>query len=136
MALVHATPDYKTAQDLLVTALEGGSNYWYYLPDISMVPKTYSAPHDLTYTEPGSQLDPVSIRIAKAVWAGASVPVQDVEDHTPLGVIAKDGLLAALDRMIAGNGKRAAGRIIAEDYDAGDADLWLQFAVMGKAVYG
>jgi hypothetical protein len=126
MSLIHATPDYDTVEDLLVTALEGGSNYWYWLPDVSMVPKVVDRPNG----------DCLSIRIAKAVWDGAEVPIVDKEDRFALGSITKDGVLAALDRMIATNYKTCAGRIIAEDYDADDADAWFQFAVMGKAVYG
>jgi len=126
MTLVHATPDYQTAEDLIVTALEGGSNYWYWLPDVTMVPKVVDRPNG----------DCLSIRIAKAVWDGATVPVQDKDDRSPLGSITKDGILAALDRMYASKYTHCASRIVAEDYDAEDADAWFQCAVMGKVVYG
>jgi hypothetical protein len=120
---------YQTTEDLIVTALEGGSNYWYFLPDLSMVPKT-------TGSFGKNEIDPMSIRIAKAIEAGVKVPVQDIEDSQLLGYITKEGVRNALGKMAASNYKAVAGRIISEDYDAGDADAWFQYAVMGEVVYG
>lgn len=129
---------YQMCEDLLVTALEGGSNYWYYLPDLTMVPR----PRDSE-----GHRQPLSTDIAKAVWEGARVPVTDASEqgrptfeNKPIGYITRKSIDSAVERMAVGdengNGKRQAGHIIGDDYDAEDADVWFQFVVLGKLVYG
>lgn len=121
--------DYDTFEGLIVTALEGGSNYWYYLPDLSMVPKNKEAIG-------------VAERVARSVWFNkdASIPVQDAEHRQLLGHINESAVDAALPRMESLGEKpgirMAASRIRSGSWDEGDADAWFQFVVMGKLVYG
>lgn len=124
------SPRSPIEEDLLTTALEGGSDYWYYLPDLSMVPKGRA---------------PLSVRIFRAVmYDDRSVPVTDVNERGTkseserLGFITSKRIRAALREMSSPQSKyrQVAARIASEDYDASDADVWFQFVVMGKVVYG
>ena len=102
--------------DLMITALEGGSNYWYYLPDTDMV-KKYS---NFALSE----------NIAKSVLDGAIIPVYDIEDdHEFLGNITIENI------------KRGIKKFILDGYninvfDAGDADVFFQYVVMNDLIFG
>ena len=124
-------------EDLLVTALEGGSNYWYYLPDTRMV--------DESNIE-----DPLSIRIHKVVLDGKEVPVTDAEtmefeneegdeyDEPKgdlLGMISKANYERA-EELLLDQYPYRLGQILSEDWDAETADVWFQLVVMGEVVYG
>lgn len=102
--------------DLLVTALEGGSNYWYQL--------------GCSFNAHGSYDE----WRRKVVSGDHSETVFDAEDGTKLGEISRDGMIKAFNLM---SGKRitayVADRSVA---DADWADVWFQYAVMGKVVYG
>jgi len=118
------SPEHRQlAEDLLVTALEGGSNYWYSLPDLSMVVRK----HD----------EPTSIAVFRTAFeeANKAIPVKDVNDAVDLGVITKTGMMAAFDLMEK-TYPRDYANLIGENWDAETADVWFQLAVMGKLVYG
>lgn len=131
-------------EDLLVTALEGGSNYWYYLPDTRMC-EGYTSKNPI-YSKP----TPGSIMIHEAVLDGKEVPVMDYEtvelydkkgkelkdpkgDH--LGVISKANYERAEELLLDKYPKRL-GEILSENWDAETADIWFQLVVMGEVVYG
>lgn len=114
-------------QDLMVGALEGGSNYWCFFPDLSAVPRDAKGP--------------IALRITEAVWEdGASIPVADSEDGKIVGQLTKSGMTSALGKMAEDERHPgvvgAARRIRSGDDDASDADVWFQFATMNAVVYG
>lgn len=136
-----ATLDRQTMEDLLVTALEGGSNYWYFLPDSLALSHALAA----------NRGEPGSIKIFRAVMdVDAHIPVTDKEDQyladhadpprkvEPLGYISREGMESALDKMLdpEGGNRRQAALIISGDWDSDAADVWFQFALMDKQVYG
>lgn len=112
-------------EDLLIGALEGGSNYWYFLPDLSMVPRIRG--------------EPASVRIFRAVWdGGAEVPVTDgnePEGSKPLGMLTRAGMEKGLDLMMRKHPYHYAHLFDGND-DATTADVWLQLALMGEIVFG
>lgn len=114
---------FQTISDILITALEGGSNYWYYLPDLRAVKKLVKE-IDISKSE----------RIALAVFRGASIPVHDTD--------AEEGEEAMLGYLNLENIKRGInlyindGRALNPCIDADEADLFFQFVVMGKIVFG
>lgn len=119
-------------EDLTVTALEGGSNYWYFLPDLPMVLKH----KDIK--------EPLSIKIFRAAFdRGESVPVHDKEESGTRGVFNEQTLLgyfnlANIDRawqLMQDKYPRHFGDLF-NDWDSTTADVWFQLAVMGKLVYG
>lgn len=104
--------------DALVGALEGGSNYWYFLPDLSMVKKY----EDKCKSE----------NIILSALAGETIPVNDAEDETEfLGNISKENIERGLKLFI------EDGRDFdPEEMDADDSDVLFQFIVMGEIVFG
>lgn len=112
--------------DLFVTALEGGSNYWYYLPRIPAGVREIMAELDMELTE----------AIGEYVLRGGSIDINDAEDEeTKLGTVDMTSLLEAID-ILKNDYTRAYENIIDEEYDADDADIFFQLAVMGEVTFG
>ncbi len=113
----------RTREDLLVTALEGGSNYWYQLdfvkPEIEGI----------------KEGEPTSIRIFEAAMIGREFPVFDAETGEKLGEIS-------LERMSEGEmtmkekSPEFYHQARGDDWDAETADVWFQYVVMNEIVFG
>jgi hypothetical protein len=109
--------------NLLCSALEGGSNYWYLLIDLSMLDKS-------------TEGQPLVDRIMDAVSKGAKIPVHDLEnEEEPLGYITKEGLEKASILMFEKH-RRHFADVITENGDASTGDVFFQLAVMEDVVYG
>lgn len=112
--------------NLFVTALEGGSNYWYYLPRIPNGVRDIMAELDMELTE----------AIGEYVLRGGIIDINDAEDEeTKLGTVDMTSLLEAID-ILKNDYTSAYENIIDEEYDADDADIFFQLAVMGEVVFG
>ena len=110
-------------EDMLVGALEGGSNYWYMLGDLSEI-KEYA------------EGEPTAIRIMKAVIDGKKFSVLDAENPKDiLGVFGMESIIKGEWLMTTKHPKHWAD-IIEENDDADTADVWFQLCVMGKIVFG
>ena len=117
--------------DLLVTALEGGSNYWYFLPDLSKIP-------DVAQTPETEKFDKcLAARIWDAVQNGEKITVTDNDDdgNEPIGYIGLHELNRA-DELFLKEFPEAYGDAISENYDADTADIWFQLVVMGEVIFG
>lgn len=111
-------------QDLLVTALEGGSNYWYYLPDLSMTEK-YQSP-ELSTSEV----------IWKAVTKKRVIPVHDAEnEEEKLGELSMEQIKIG-EELMKKNAPEHWMNANDENWDAETADVWFQFVVMGELIFG
>ncbi|MFW5701156.1 MAG: hypothetical protein ACOCWM_05645, partial [Cyclobacteriaceae bacterium] len=68
--------------DLLITALEGGSNYWYFLPTTNIkAPADYQRNHNIYY------------EFIDKVIQGAKLPVHDAENEIELlGYLTINGI--------------------------------------------
>jgi hypothetical protein len=98
--------------DMLITAFEGGSNYWC-LPE-SYQPSTW-----------GAQIKSGRIR----------VKVYDREDEDDLlGTITEHSIRKGIILMME-DYPNAYSRWMTGDYDALDADIFLQLVTMGKVVF-
>jgi hypothetical protein len=136
--------------DLFVTSLEGGSNYWYYM-DLPDNIKTYG--------------QSTSEAVGEYILQGGEIYFYDVEeyenvvrnkekgeyniqgdlidqksykedlDDTYLGYVDMDKVLESIP-IIKKDYPEIWERILLEQADAGDADVFLQLCVMGKVVYG
>lgn len=106
-------------KDMIITALEGGSNYWYFLPDVEMARKEEYKGMSL------------SEKILNAVIDhGEVVPVHDAEDENEkLGEISRENIERGLKLYLPGN-------MLDGSADAGEADQLFQLIVMGEVVYG
>jgi len=115
--------------DVIVTALEGGSNYWYQLIDEDyrdkLPPKT-------------PQHQALSERIAYALYTDPKfeLPVYDVEEPDELlGKVTQQSMYKAF-QIAKTDYPEAYERIMEEQYDAADADILFQLATMGDLVFG
>jgi len=105
--------------DVLTTALEGGSNYWYLLPKLSQ------------YFEVNKDLF-IQDQIVDAIFDnGISIPVYDIESPSDkLGFLNKNNIERGLKIY------KEDGRVFSPDMDADEADVFFQFVVMGEIVFG
>ena len=121
--------EYETFENIICTALEGGSNYWYMLGDIKGCP----LPDEMPDKAP-------SERIAYGLWHNkdARVDIHDLEDEEELlGTLTYDSVrermqLASTDKQLLS----AINAMISGDFDAWTADTLFQVLVMGEVVFG
>lgn len=112
--------------DLFVTALEGGSNYWYYLPTIPSAVRDIMNEKNMATSE----------AIGEYVLRGGSIQVNDAEEEEEvLGTVDMDSLLDAIQKLKEDYPNNYYN-IIDEEYDAEDADIFFQLATMGDVVFG
>lgn len=132
--------------DLLSTSMEGGSNYWA-LFDHRFIAPQLANDKSLALSE----------KIINSVWDyHKSIPIYDVEsnegeetdkeygeydnpyeNYEKLGELSMDSILQAVS-LIKKDPKlqHIWENIATENYDAGDADVFFQLAIMGKVVFG
>jgi hypothetical protein len=109
--------------DQFITAIEVGSNYWYYLKDLSMLSEK-------------TNCLPLSERIAHAILHEKEIiPVHDIENGELLGNLTKENTKKAL-QIMSKDYTEAFSDIINETGDAETADIFFQLAVMGEVVFG
>lgn len=112
--------------DLFVTSLEGGSNYWYYLKNI---------PESIKYDVKHNGVS-LSDALGEYVLSGGEVHFYDIEDKSEfLGSVDMNSILDAIS-LIKKEHPEVWERILTEEYDADDADVFLQLCVMGEVVFG
>lgn len=125
--------------NLFVTALEGGSNYWY---------KIKHLPKEIVYkiNELGI---PTAEVIGQHILNGGYIQFYDVEeednedddyqqqysDKDLLGTVDMDAILEGIT-LVKKDYPEVWENILDEQYDANDADVFLQLCVMGEVVFG
>jgi len=117
-------------EDVFVTALEGGSNYWYYLPEDSI--------KAIRKAVPKSEDPYLSTAILKAILDhDVKVPINDAENEDEvIGVITRGTMQSRLQLLADSSNKWALERHIKEEGDAESADIVFQYLTMGEVVYG
>jgi len=121
--------DYETFENIIVTALEGGSNYWYMLGDIKGCPLPNEMPEK--YYAP-------SERIAYGLWhnKNARVKIYDSENQEELlGMLTYDSVKERM-QLATENHLSELEAMISGDFDAWTADTLFQVLVMGEVVFG
>ncbi len=117
-------------EDVFVTALEGGSNYWYYLPEESVKAIREAVP---------KSKDPyLSTAILKAILDhNVRVLVNDAENEDELvGIISRLTMESRLQSLWDSEHRWALDRHMNEEGDADSADIVFQYLAMGGVVYG
>ena len=121
-------------ENIIVTAIEGGSNYWYFLD----LDKATNMPP----REQNGEIVPLSIRIAQGVFNDPDfrLPVfdlesQDDEEMEELGVLSQESMANGI-KLAADQYSQVLSNIESEDFDANDADVLFQLAVMEDVVFG
>lgn len=115
-------------EDVIVTALEGGSNYWYFLRDeaIDIIKKN----------TPEMNGEPLALRIVEALSKGVVFSVEDIETGDHLGYLSTKLISKHTEKLYAdGHGDRLEAHVL-EQADATDADIVFQYWVMGELVFG
>lgn len=103
--------------DLFVTALEGGSNHWYYIKTL---------PNNVKSAE----------TIGEHILNGGYIQFFDIENTKELlGDVDMNSLLDAI-QLLKNKYPNEYENILMEEFDANDADLFLQLCVMGEVVFG
>lgn len=119
-------------EDIFVTAIEGGSNYWYFLSDKAIRKIRNAVPEDV---------DPyLSTAIVKAILDhNVEVDICDLEDDDEgdvIGTISLSTMSERLNLLSASDNRDALFNFINETADANDADVVFQYLAMGEVVYG
>ena len=135
---VPACPCDEDIFDALVTALEGGSNYWYYIPIPSdrikkMAIKKAAVKVAGTGRSFLSVLGP-NLPLVDYIWFlmlnDTSLMIYDIENTEDLlGEMSIDTLRKGAVQYIQERGEFDPAM------DAGEADCFLQYAVLGEIVY-
>jgi hypothetical protein len=117
-------------EDVFVTALEGGSNYWYYLPEESI--------KAIRKAVPKSEDPYISTAILKAILDhDVKIAINDAENEDEvIGVITRGTMQARLQLLSDSNERWALEAHMREEGDAGSADVVFQYLTMGEVVYG
>jgi len=117
-------------EDVFVTALEGGSNYWYYLPEESI--------KAIRKAVPKSEDPYLSTAILKAILDhDVVVPINDAEQEDELiGIISKKTMESRLQLLSDSENRWALESHMREEGDANSADVVFQYLAMGEVVYG
>jgi len=128
MITIKREMDYDSFENLIVTALEGGSNYWYML-DLE---------NSVGIRRSKDDQRPMTMRIAAALYndKSAAVIVLDTEDEEEtLGTLTYQSVRKTLENFPSDH-QWALDNVLNGDYDANDADIVFQVLVMGEVVYG
>jgi len=115
-------------ENVIVSALEGGSNYWYF---IDVADFEDDLPPMRTYPA-------LTERISEAVFKNPAfkMPVYDVEDEDDiLGYLSQKNLRRGLE-LCAKDYPEVFQRFTQDEIDAGDADIIFQLTVMGELTFG
>jgi hypothetical protein len=114
-------------ENIFVTALEGGSNYWCTISN-----STYKA---IKRTITG---EPLSTSIFKCVCeVGMVVPINDAEDEEEvLGLLDYSKFSEHIEKMYKDGNGWALDEELNEGGDANSSDMVFQYLVMGENVFG
>lgn len=120
----------KVIEDIFVTALEGGSNYWLELSSEDMSKVNKLAPKE-----------PISVALYKAVMEHeVIVPVFDVDDpvcEDPIGFLDCTKIKSRLEKLV--NDPEYRDHLFTEIQEQGDAtssDVCFQYMALGQVIYG
>jgi hypothetical protein len=109
----------KQRKNLLVSALEGGSNYWYFLP--------LNEGHNL----PSYSID----SIWSAILEGKTFNIHDLEDEgEKLGELSLQNIIDNEYLMYINNPSHF-GDILSDSDDANTADVWFQYVTLGEITF-
>lgn len=115
-------------EDMLTGAIEGGSNYWYYLSD-NMCDRILEATPEL-------DKHPFVARMWAYLKTGKKIVIRDIEDKSE--ILGKLSIADMSERefKMAKEHPEHFSNILTENDDAETADVWLQYVLMNSIVYG
>jgi hypothetical protein len=116
--------------DLVVSALEGGSNYWYYITESC-------DPIDESKVPEGEWNS-----IERCVWGGGYLKICDKEAYfnkepnLKTWLLNEDALKKGLELMVTKEYIKHFADFVQENEDANTADIFLQLCLFGEIIYG
>ena len=127
---INQSIDRDTLENIFVTALEGGSNYWYYLPHESILAIRQAVPKSVDAY--------LSTAILKAILDhDVDVQICDAEDEDEVvGLISKSTMQERLQTMWNSPNRSILQAEIDGEGDADTSDVVFQYIAMGEVVYG
>ena len=121
--------DDSVLEDVFVTAIEGGSNYWYFLSD--------EAVRLIRKAVPREEESCLSIATFKAVMKGVEVPIHDAfDEEEQVGLISLKTMAERLSKLATSDERHHLLAHIEENGDADSADVVFQYLALGEVVYG
>lgn len=121
--------DDSVLEDVFVTAIEGGSNYWYHL--------SRNAVGLIRNAVPREEESCLSVATFKAVMKGVEVPIHDAEDiEEQIGLISLDTMADRLSKLATSGDRHHLLAHIEENGDSESADVVFQYLALGEVVYG
>jgi len=121
--------DDSVLEDVFVTAIEGGSNYWYHL--------SINAVCLIRDAVPREEESCLSVATFKAVMKGVEVPIHDAEDiEEQIGLISLETMADRLSKLATSDDKWTLQAHMNEEGDSESADIVFQYLTMGEAIYG
>lgn len=114
--------------DLICTACEGGSNYWYVITG-------YQEPETLDFRCDTFKDDKPHRIYDWPLCTGGGVVFEDSEGEYTNLVLNRESIEKGLALMNQKYPKRF-GSILDEEYDAEDADVFLQLCLFGEVIFG
>ena len=116
-------------ENVFVTAIEGGSNYWYYIPK-----KSLTIIRDVV---PKSVEPCISVALFKAVFDhNIDVAIHDIEDkEKELGVISIKTMQERIQKL-ADTEPNYFDSEVDEYGDAVSSDVWFQYITLGELIFG
>jgi hypothetical protein len=123
---VQQSVPYDRISNLLCSAFEGGSNYWYTIAE-------FTAPPAFTF-----RTDPEHLykHLDYPLNAGGALTIGDIEDDTnPTKILNLDTIAKGLQTM-ADKYPRHFGDFMSENDDADTGDVFLQCCLFDEIVYG
>jgi hypothetical protein len=117
-------------ENIFTTALEGGSNYWYYITDEQVQKVRQSVPK--------SSNPYIASAILEAVLEhNVEVEINDAEDEDEvIGLITRDSMVERLELLANSGDAWALDNELKEDGDASSSDVVFQYIALGEVVYG
>lgn len=122
VAVVEKEISTSQIMDMIITAMEGGSNYWFLL----------TVPYQPTKWE--KQINDKTLCIVVYDIEEHHDALIEGEDVEPLGVLSCQSIKSGIEKMIT-DWPHAFQRWMDGTYDAGDADIFFQLCCMGEVVY-
>jgi hypothetical protein len=128
--LIKKVVSREILENICITALEGGSNYWYYLSE--------GAIRIIRNAVPKSEEPYLANAILKAVLDhNAKVPISDAEDEDEvLGYLSNETLQERIQKLANSDDIWALENEINNSGDASSSDVVFQYMVMGEVVFG
>jgi hypothetical protein len=117
-------------ENIFTTALEGGSNYWYYLADDTIRKVRQAVPKSITPY--------LCLAILEAVLEhNVELEINDAEDEDEvIGLITRDSMVERLQLLADSSDAWALDNELKEDGDASSSDVVFQYIALGEVVYG